>query len=428
MDELISRAASEQLRESVSDFRVVVVNGPRQAGKTTLLELFQQEFGGTYRSLDEVEQLRAAKADPTSYARAGSRPLIIDEVQRGGDDLVLAIKREVDRDRSPGQFVLSGSTRFLTVPTLSESLAGRAVFIDLWPFSMSERTGGGCDFLRRVFHAPAEVVGERSEWQRDDYLDVLCRGSFPEALKVSTETSRHRWYTGYVKTIVARDIGEFAEVHHASALPRLLGLIAARSGSTFLQADIARSLGVTGDTVRTYTSYFETVFLVSLLPAWSTNMTSRLTKTPKVFLTDTGLAAHLLRVTPGALREPGHRALGGLVETFVFTELMKLRSLMGDAFEIYHYRDRDGREIDFICETPDGRILAVEVKASASPSSADGRHLAWLREKLGDRFVAGVVMHLGEHVLSYGDRIIAAPISVLWANAPVDGVSEKAPV
>ncbi|MFC4058029.1 ATP-binding protein [Planomonospora corallina] len=310
MDELIPRAASEQLRESVSDFRVVVVNGPRQAGKTTLLELFQQEFGGTYRSLDEVEQLRAAKADPTTYARAGSRPLIIDEVQRGGDELILAIKREVDRDRAPGQFVLSGSTRFLTVPTLSESLAGRAVFIDLWPFSMSERTGGGCDFIRRVFRAPAEVVGERSEWRRDDYLDVLCRGGFPEALRVSTETSRHRWYTGYVKTIVARDIGEFAEVHHASALPRLLGLIAARSGSTFLQADIARSLGVTGDTVRTYTSYFETVFLVSLVPAWSTNMTSRLTKTPKVFLTDTGLAAHLLRVTPGALREPGHRAPG----------------------------------------------------------------------------------------------------------------------
>jgi predicted AAA+ superfamily ATPase len=157
-----------------------------------------------------------------------------------------------------------------------------------------------------------------------------------------------------------------------------------------------------------------------MVPAWSTSLTSRITKTPKAFITDSGLAAHLIRATPEALREPGHPALGGLVETFVFTELLKLRAQTSDGFDLYHYRDRDGREIDFICEMPDGRIVAIEVKASASPSRQDSRHLAWLRDKLGDRFVAGVVLHLGRHTLSYGDRITACPVSVLWNHSALD--------
>jgi predicted AAA+ superfamily ATPase len=417
MDELIPRAATEQLKESVRDFRVVIVNGPRQAGKTTLLEMFLDEHGGTYRSLDEAEQLSAARSDPVSYVELGARPVIIDEVQRGGDALVLAIKRAVDRDRRPGQFVLSGSTRFLTVPTLSESLAGRAVFVDLWPFSVAERTGDAGDFLDQVFCGRHGIDGTRSPWTRDEYLTLIGAGSFPEALRASSPGSRRRWFNGYVRTVVARDIREFAEVQHAQALPQLLTLVAARAGSVFVSSDLARSLAVNHKTVGTYASYLETVFLVAMVPPWSTNLTSRVSKAPKAFITDSGLAAHLIRATPGGLREPGHPALGGLTETFIFTELLKLRAQTSDGFELYHYRDRDGREIDFICETPDGRIVAIEVKASASPSQHDARHLAWLRDKLGDRFTAGVVLHLGQHSLAYGDRITAHPASVLWNHA-----------
>lgn len=415
-DDLVVRSAADQLRDMVADFRAVVINGPRQAGKTTLLEMYRHGQGGTYRSLDDEEQLTAALADPSSYVQADTKPLIIDEVQRGGDSLVLAIKRAVDTNRDTGQFILTGSSRFLTVPTLSESLAGRTVFIDLWPFSMAERTGTDGSFAHRAFADVREFHGAQSTWTRNDYLDVICAGSFPEVLRVSSLASRRRWFNGYVRTVVSRDISEFADVQNLQMLPRLLAMVAARTGGTFVASDIGRGLGTTHDTVQSYLSYLDTVFLVSAVPAWSTNLTSRVTKTPKVYLTDAGLGAHLVRATPAALREPGHPLLGGLTETLVFTELLKLRSLTGDAFEIYHYRDRDGREIDFICETPDGLVLAVEVKATTSPGPRDIRHISWLRDKLGDRFVSGVVLHMGSNSFSYGDRLLSTPISTLWGD------------
>ena len=415
----VPRTATDQLRDSVADFRIVIVNGPRQAGKTTLLELFHEGANGTYRSLDESEQLTNALSDPVTYVRVGDRPLIIDEVQRGGDPLVLAIKRAVDKDQSPGQFVLSGSTRFLTVPTLSESLAGRAAFIDLWPFSMTERSESGGHFIERAFNQPDAFVGAQSPWSRDAYVNLLCEGSFPEVIRLSSTASRRRWFDGYVKTVIERDIAEFADVAHSRSLPRLLALAAARTGSPFVFSDAARALGISHDTASTYLAYLETVFLTAMTPAWSTNATSRITKTPKVFLTDAGLVAHLLRVTPEALREPGHPHLGALLETFVFTELLKLRGLTSDAFNIYHYRDRDSREIDLICETPDGRLVAIEVKASATPSPRDARHLRWLQGKLDSRFIAGIVLHLGEHSFRYSDRIFSLPTSVLWDHAPL---------
>ncbi|MFE3541805.1 ATP-binding protein [Nocardia sp. NPDC059177] len=396
-----------------------MVNGPRQAGKTTLLEMFMESHGGTYRSLDDTDELAAALADPITYVDNGDRPLIIDEVQRGGEPLILAIKRRVDRNRAPGQFVLSGSTRFLTVPTLSESLAGRAAFVDLWPLSMTERTRSGEDFLQSKIGRPEELLGTVSSWTRDQYLELITTGSFPEAIGMSSRNSRRRWFTGYLRTIIERDIREFADIRHARALPRLTSMIAARAGSPFVATDAGNGLSLNAETVSTYLQYLETVFLVATVPAWSTNLVSRITKAPKVFLTDSGLAANLTNTDADSLRRPGQRPLGALIETFVLAELLKLKSLTCDAFEIMHYRDRDSREIDFILETPDGRIYAIEVKASASPHSDDARHLTWLRDKLGDRFTAGIVLHLGAKGFSYGDRILSLPLSALWGNAPL---------
>lgn len=200
---------------------------------------------------------------------------------------------------------------------------------------------------------------------------------------------------------------------HRSADRNRLGLLVAE--------DLARGLGVSAPTVRAYLSYLETVFLCATVPAWSTNLTSRITKTPKIFTTDAGLAANLLRVTAESLRRPGNPALGGLVETFAYTELVKAQARTGDAFDLYHYRDRDGREIDFVCEGPDGLIVAIEVKASVSPSTDADRHLRWLRDKVGDRFAAGVVLYLGDRSYSLGERILLLPLSVLWNHAALPG-------
>lgn len=414
MDQLIARAASARLRELVRAFRVVIVNGPRQAGKTTLLEMFHAEEGGTLRSLDDADMRRAAVDDPVSFAAQGSRPLVIDEVQRGGNDLVLAIKRAVDTDRGRGQFVLSGSSRFLTIPTLSESLAGRAVFVDLWPLSAAERFGASADFIDQVFTEPGRFVGAESQWSRQEYLELLCGGGFPEVAELTSGVARRAWFDSYVDTVAVKDVQQFAHVQQITALPRLLELVAARSGSSLVLRDLGEALGLTHATTRSYLSYLETVFAVEEVTAWSTNLSSRVTKSPKAFLTDTGLAAHLLQVSADDLQTIGHPALGPLVENFVFTELLKMRALTTRGFRLFHYRDRDGREIDFVCEGPGGRVVAIEVKASQSPRRSDSANLAWLRDRLGDRFTAGIVLYLGHNSLSLGDRLYLLPISAMW--------------
>jgi predicted AAA+ superfamily ATPase len=218
-------------------------------------------------------------------------------VQRGGDDLVRAIKIAVDQRQDRGQFILSGSAKFLTVPTLSESLAGRAGFVDLWPLSLAERT-------------------------------------------------RRSWYSGYPDTVIVCDIGDFASVRNAEAIPQVLALVAARAGSTLVLADVARGMALSQSTVRNYLAYLEMVFLTVTAPAWSTNLTSKIVKTAKAFVVDSGLAANLLRATPDALRAPGHPALGGLLETFVLSEPNKLRAVSATDFAIHHLRDRAGAEVD----------------------------------------------------------------------------------
>jgi uncharacterized protein len=414
--DLIPRLAQQRLDQLMRAFRVVVVNGPRQAGKTTLLELYAGHHGGEVISLDDRTQLELATQDPRTLVAEAARPTMIDEVQRAGDPLVLAIKYIVDRDRSRGQFLLSGSAQFLTVPRLSESLAGRAAFLELWPMSMAERTGADPGFADLIFTDPAALREGRTAWNRNDYLAVIADGGFPEVLDLAPP-DRRAWYDSYLRTVVSRDIVEFAQIERGAVVPRLLSLLAARAGSTAVLADLAKDTELARDTVRNYLSYLDGVFLTTAVPTWSENLSTRAAKTPKIFLTDSGLACHVLLVGRDALRRPGHPALGGLVETFIFTELTKLRAATPDPFKIYYYRDRSGREVDFVLERYDGLVAAIEVKATTSPSARDAAGLAWLRDRLGERFTTGLVLHQGDAVGAAGDRIQFLPLSALWQHA-----------
>ncbi|MFJ2031314.1 ATP-binding protein [Streptosporangium sp. NPDC087985] len=422
MVEIVPRALERKLAEYVEDFRVVVVNGPRQAGKTTLLRLHLRGRRGEFRTLDDPEMLLAALADPVAFAADAPRPLCIDEVQRAGDPLVRAVKMVVDENWDAGSFILSGSTRFLTVPTLSESLAGRAAILELWPLSMSERTRSFTNFVDQVFSDPEALRGGVSPWARHDYFQVIARGGYPEALRMRSESTRRGWYDSYLETVVKRDLLEFVQIQQARSIPDLLALLAARAGSTLVLADLARSLGgLSVDTVRNYLSYLETVFLVGHVPAWSTNLTSKIAKAPKSYLTDSGLAAHLLDATPATFANPVNRVLGGMTETFVYTELMKALSVSSTSASLHHFREHNDREIDFVLETRDGRVVAIEVKASSSPPRDATANLRWMRDRLGDRFAGGYLLYLGEHTLSHGDRITAIPLSVLWGHAVLSG-------
>ncbi|MGH3320494.1 MAG: ATP-binding protein [Streptosporangiaceae bacterium] len=420
MTELVPRLAAHRLHELMGALRVVVVNGPRQAGKTTLLRSCHRDLGGEFRTLDDPDTVATAREDPMSFVQAAERPLVIDEVQRGGDPLVRAVKIAVDEDTSRGQFVLSGSTNFLTVPTLSESLAGRAGFVELWPFCVAERAGDDGGFCDQLFDDPRSLL-RRSPWTRDEYIDLVCLGGYPEVLEIDSEVGRRGWFDGYLATVVARDVAGFAQVHRTQAVPDILALAAARSGSPFVAADVARALEMSAVTVRNYVAYLETVYLLTTVPAWSTNLASKVTKAAKLYLTDSGLACHLLGADRDALRRPGHPALGPLVETFVLAELRKLLGWTDTALTVRHFRDRDGREVDVVLEARDGRVAAVEAKASASAGADAARHLHWLRDRLGDRFVAGVVFHLGQTAGSLGDRVLTLPLSALWGHARLPG-------
>lgn len=416
MSDLVPRTVEPWLGEILSTMRAVVIGGPRQSGKTTLMRKYQSEHGGTFVSLDDEQVLEAVRRDPVTFVDTGPRPLLIDEVQHGGDALVRAVKLAVDKQRAPGQFVLSGSARFLTIPTLSESLAGRLGVLDLWTLSTVERVGGSAAFCDTVFTDPAALAGVESDWTRDAYVDLLVAGGYPELLGFAPDSrARRLWYTGYLTTVIERDIRGFADVAQGAVVRKVLALIAARLGGLLVHTDVGQQLGLNRQTVRNYLRYLQTVYLVVDVPVWSGNLSAKVSKTPRVYVTDSGLAANLINVNAAALRQPGHAALGGLLETFVLAELMKLRTVSETPYEIYHYRDRDGREVDLVMESPDGRVVGIEVKASVSPPSDADQHLRWMRRKLGDRFT-GVLLHWGRQGVSLGDGIWSVPVSTLWGH------------
>lgn len=418
--QLVERHAARLLTECVRDFRVTIVNGPRQAGKTTLLRELYARVGGSFVTLDDDDQRQAARQDPRGFIEALPRPLFIDEVQRAGDPLVLAIKAEVDRNPTPGSFVLSGSTRFLTVPTLSESLAGRAALIELWPLSVAERAAVPPTFLDNLLAEPETLLGVvPTPATRHEYFRLVCAGGFPEALAHRSPRSRARWFSSYLTTVTQREVLDIGQIRRVDVLPRMFRLLATLTGQELNAAELARALGIDDDTVRTYMPLLETVYLLHQLPAWSRNLTARVKRRPKIHLTDTGLATWLLQQGPDALARPGNSAAGALLETFVINELAKIRSVSETEVGIFHYQDRDGGELDAVLETPAGRTVGVEIKATRTVRREDFRHVAALRDRIGDDFVCGVVFFTGDRPLPFGDRLMALPISLLWGGAPL---------
>lgn len=369
-------------------------------------------------NLDDPTTLAAATLDPRRFVDFGVQPRIIDEVQRGGDRLLTSIKAVVDSNPGPGQFVLAGSTNFLATRAISESLAGRAAYLTVWPLSMAERVGLPleADGLATLGQRAVQLGGG---WPRPAYLDLICAGGFPEPVGLPARF-RSTWFASYLDAVITRDIREFHDIRNSEALRRILTLIAARAGSRLVAGDLATTVEVSAATVGNYLGYLDGVFLTMTLPAWTPALPTQPTRTARTYVADPGLAAHLAGATPFGLGSPGAASLGPLVETFAVTELSRLLANDPSAPRLRYYRDRTGREIDVIAEYADGSIIGIEVKATSSPRADDARHLAWLRDRLGKRFRAGYVLTLGAETLPFGDRITAVPVSALWDNVPVD--------
>jgi hypothetical protein len=366
------------------------------------------------RSLDDQGVLDAALADPAGFVALGGRPLVIDEVQRGGEALVRAIKAVVDREGQAGQFVLTGSSNFLTVPTISESLAGRAGFVEVWPFTQGELAGVGDRFVDAVLQDPKELGRYRpSGLRRRELLERVCTGGFPEVHQLPVR-QRPGWFRDYVRTTIERDVVEMSGIRKVAEMGQLLRLFAARTGCELVMQGLINDAPLERQAVYDHRAWLETIHLVATLPAWSRNLTRRVKKRPKVFLTDPGLAAWLLGKTPSALEDPTDPTTGQLVETFVFSELRRQVTWAEADVTLFHWQDRSGAEVDLVLETVDGRVAGVEVKAGQTPKSEWFRWLSQMRDTLGEQFVAGIALYTGQDVLPFGDRLLAVPISALW--------------
>lgn len=414
MASLLERHVAPIVRESIDHFRIVEIQGARQSGKTTLAQVIANERGGRLVSLDDALVRAAAADDPLTFVEQyPDGLLVIDELQRV-PELVLALKQTVDRDPRPGRFLVTGSASLLRMPTVQDSLAGRAVSVELHGFSQGELRGQVEHFIDRAF-AGDRFLDHHSALTKTDYVEIITAGTYPEAISLPAGRTRDRWFDGYLSRIIERDAPDIAEGRRIADLPLVMRMIAARNAEELNVADLSKESGIPATTIARLIDLLETMYLIQRVPAWATNLTKRMVKRPKAMLLDTGLAARLVNATtaslgPGASNSP----IGHLFEAFVATELRRQREWSETHPELSHYRVHQAEEVDLILETGDGRIVGIEVRTSGMVKSRDARHLATLRDKLGRRFVGGFVLHTGRSAAPFGDRIAAAPLDVLW--------------
>lgn len=413
---LYYRFAEQALREALLDTPVVLIHGSRQCGKTTLAQSVGAPLGYHYISFDDDNQRQAAKADPVGFVKSLPKKTILDEIQRT-PELLTSIKSSVDQNRLPGRFILTGSANVLLLPQLADSLAGRIEIIQLRPLAQSEIAGQNPTFMQQLFAGDFGQNNSSAAKQHclvslgKSLAELICMGGYPAAITRTSERRRSIWYRDYISTIVQRDIQDIARIRNLDILPKLLNLAASQTAHLFNSADLAAPFSISRPTIREYLALLEQIFLIEQLQPWHSNRLSRLIKTPKLHLSDTGLACALLGITSQTLWQD-KTALGQLLETFIYQELRKHADWHGQPVQFFHFRNKDKVEVDIVIEQ--GRKLAgIEIKAAATVTPGDFKGLIKLKEACGAQFSAGVVFYDGEQILPFGEKLFAVPISVL---------------
>jgi predicted AAA+ superfamily ATPase len=413
--ELLDRSISDTIVEAMGSARAVALLGARQTGKSTLARILSDgRLPTALVTLDDELSFSQATADPVGFIAGLGRRTVIDEIQRA-PQLLLAIKARLDRDDSPGQFLLTGSANLRRIPTVSDALPGRVDYLTLWPFTQGEIQGRREDLLASLFRGDPPRVGD-APVGRDEYVELLLRGGFPEAQR-RTEATRRRFFESYVASVVERDVMETSRIHEPASIETILRLVAARSGSLARFDSLGRESGLSGKTAKGYVDVLERLFLIRVRQPWHVNLGQRQVKAPKLYIADSGLLAGLIGADSKRVREDDG-LIGSLFETFVATELERQASWFPEALSFWHYRDRD-REVDVVIERPSGEILGIEVKAGATVRASDFRGLVHMRERLGARLVAGAVLYAGERTIPFGEDMWALPLCALWEPGQV---------
>ena len=371
----------------------------------------QKKYRAASANLDQRVPREAALADPEGFLEALGTPTLIDEVQRGGPDLLLAIKAAVDRDQRPGRYLLTRSANLLTSRYAPDTLAGRMEAVTLWPLAQCEIEATATNLVDALFEgSPPEISAAPG---RDPVLDRILRGGYPAVVDLPA-AERERWYRAYAGAIADRDLADLSGATRLAEIPKLLRLLAARAATPLVYREVGRRLSMDNKTVQSYVRLLEMAYAVRVVPGWRPSLASREGATPKIFIVDTGFLAALLGANRQRVAED-NQVTGRCLENFVAMEVLRHLEWAKTQANLYHYRVGD-QEVDLILESWSGDIACVEVKSTVSLSRKDWRPMSQVRDRLGDRFVAGFVIHPGRDTQPLGDRIWAVPVSALWQH------------
>lgn len=410
MPHFYSRWQQQVIKQAMGTRRVLLLSGARQCGKTTLARQLASK-DTTYRTLDDLAVRQIAENDPHGFVKHPGRTLIIDEVQRV-PSLLSAIKMKVDDDTRPGQYLLTGSANIQSLPGAQESLAGRIRKIRLRPLTQGELFGRVPTFLDQAFE---QSFGQPEKtYDRDAMLDMSFRGGFPEVLLLKGVECR-QWHTDYIDALIERDLRDITRIQRQEAMRELVCMVASWSSKFMDISAIGAGLSIRRPTIESYINVLEAVYIIERVRPWTHTDYARVGKQAKLFMIDSGLMTSILGWNREQVQMDADRS-GKLIETFVFHEIAAQVDACEGKYNLFHYRDREKREIDFLIEREDRALLGIEVKAGSAIGAGDFKHLRWFKEKIaGDRPFIGMVLYSGEVPGSMGDGLWAVPFSTLWS-------------
>lgn len=409
---MYNRYIIPSINEALDDTPVIALIGARQTGKSTLCNqlLDQNIFKAKLVSLDDPATLMAAQTDPLGFLEDLGKHVIIDEIQRA-PELFISIKKLVDQDRAGSRLILTGSANVMTLPKVSESLAGRIEILHLWPLSQDEILGKPSKFLETL------ISGNQFQRRKKSWKDIVKAveiGGYPESLNRKTEVRRYKWFESYINSILQKDIKELSNIEGLTQIPHILHLIGTRVGSTINMSDISRLSGVKNTTLQRYMALLENVFIIIQIPAWTPNIEGPFVKTSKIYLNDTGLLCYLRGEDKDSLTENRVHA-GAFLKNFVVMEIIKQLSWSDQFVKVYHFSMHKGAEVDLVLEDRKKRLYGIEIKSSATLGQNDFKGLKRLAE-LTPKFQRGLVLYMGEESLRFGDNLYAVPMPSLWAG------------
>jgi predicted AAA+ superfamily ATPase len=411
---MYKRHIQDSVINALLDTSVVVINGARQTGKSTFCQQIIKDglFKAQYITFDDLTALSAAQSDPGAFVEGLDDNVVLDEVQHV-PGLLLTIKKIVDQDRKKRRFILTGSADVMTLPKISDSLAGRIEIHNLWPLSKSEIEGRKSTFLQTLTSHEAEFKPAKTSW--NDIVKMLGIGGYPEILKRTSEARREKWFQSYINSILQKDIREMANIAGLNEIPNILELIAGRVGGILNLSDISRVSGIPNTTLQRYYALLQHVFLIVHLPAWTPNLEGRVIKAPKVFINDTGLLCFLRGESADSFIKNRHGA-GSVLENFVVMEIIKQLSWSNMALKSYHFRTHKGYEVDIVLENRKKQLYGIEVKTSSSVDNSDFKGLRYLSDLKPKDFEKGIILYTGDQVIKFKNKLYAVPVSALWTG------------